>query len=380
MARVRRAVRAIDRQIIANTARRLVANKRTRRRTGLYPLANLFLFITMRCNAKCDHCFCWQDLNIGIPELTLEQVDRLAETVPPFDILILTGGEPTLRRDLPEVLAAFAKRRKASVLRINTNALFPDKLVRMAEDFKAEFPDVGIDFQISLDGLRETHDRIRGVPGNFDKVIESLRKLWPLQEKYPAVAVNVLTIINSMNYRELVELNDLLRREVSPAVYQGFEIMRDVNRTAWNILPEIREANVAPKSNMDLPPVEDFPKIVADLERINEGSPYRADAYRLHTIATLRMIATGKPQFPCVTAGSAVGVIYSNGDVAHCEFTKPFANLAQFDFDFSALWQSEAAWERRGQIRCCHCTHGSFHGKAVEYSWRGIAGMVRQAL
>jgi MoaA/NifB/PqqE/SkfB family radical SAM enzyme len=372
-------IRRIDREIIAGTARRLVRNNRVRRETGLYPLANLFLFITMRCNAKCDHCFCWQDLNVGIPEMSVEQLDRVAETVPPFNILILTGGEPTLRRDLLEVMGCFAKRRKVDVLRINTNALFPDKLVKLTEDFKAEFPDVGIDFQISLDGLRETHDGIRGVPGNFDKVIESLQRLWPLQARYPATAVNVLTIINALNYRQLYELNDLLRREVSPDIYQGFEIVRDVNRTAWNILPAIREENVAPK-NMDLPPVEDFPGIIADLERINAGSPWRADAYRLHTIATLRMIATGKPQYPCVTAGSAVGVVYSNGDVAHCEFTKPFANLEAFGFDFDALWQSEAAWERRRQIRCCHCTHGSFHGKAVEYSWRGIAGMVKQSL
>lgn len=372
-------MREIDRQIIADTTKRLIANRRERKRLGIYPLANLFLFITMRCNARCDHCFCWKDLNVGIPEMDLEQIGKLAESVPPFKILILTGGEPMLRRDLYEVMAEFARREKAEVIRINTNALMPDKMVEVSERFKTEFPYTGLDFQISLDGLEETHDRIRGVPGNFKKVIESLQRLWPLRAKYPAFEVNALTIITDQNYRELVDLNDYLREQVSPDLTHGLEIMRDVNRTAWNILPEIREDDVAPK-NMDLPPVEDFPLIIRDIEKINSRAHYRADAYRLHTIATLKMIETGKPQYPCVTAGQSVGVIYSNGDVAHCEFTKPFANLEEYDFDFHALWFGDKANARRQQIKCCHCTHGSFHGKAVEYSWRGIAGMVKQAI
>jgi MoaA/NifB/PqqE/SkfB family radical SAM enzyme len=371
-------VRRIDRQILSDTARRLMRNNRIKRETGLYPLENLFLFITMRCNAKCDHCFCWQDLNIGIPEMSLEQLARIAETIQPFRTLILTGGEPMLRKDLGEVLVEFAKRGKVEVLKINTNGLAPDKMLRLTHEFKSRFPHVGLDFQISLDGLEETHDRIRGVPGNFRKVIDALQKLFPLQKELPAFAVNILTIVNAQNWRELVPLNTYLRETISPDIYQGFEMVRDVDRTAWNIPDEIREKNVGPRA-MDLPPIEAFPEIAEAYRLINRRSPYRADAYRVHSLATLKMIETGKPQFPCVTAGQSVGVLYSNGDVAHCEFTKPFANLAKYDFDFNALWHGPEAMERRTQIRGCHCIHGSFHGKAVEYSWLGLAKMARMA-
>lgn len=377
--RKQRRVQAIDRAILTDTARRLMRNNRIRRRTGLYPLDNLYLFITMRCNAKCDHCFCWQDLNIGIPELTLEQVTRLAETVPRHRCLVLTGGEPSLRRDLLDVLCAFAERDKVELLRVNTNALMPERLVELAHEFKRRHPHTGLDFQLSLDGLEETHDRIRGVPGNFRKVIETARKLWPLRAQYPSLAVSFLTVVTNLNYKELVALNDHLREHVGPDVYQGFEVMRDVNRTAWNVPEEIREANVAPK-NMDLPPVEDFELIAEALETIRRRSPWHVDAFRLHNLAQLEMIRTGREQYPCVVAGSAVGVIYCNGDVAHCEFTKPFANLAEFGFDFDALWHSDAANHRRTQIRQCHCTHGCYLGKSVEYSWKGLGRMLRQAV
>ncbi len=369
----------IDRAILKDTTRRLVRNKAEKRRTGRYPLDMLILYVTMRCNARCDHCFCWEDLNVGIREMTLEEIESLADSVPPMRQLLLTGGEPTLRRDLLEVARAFAKRGKTEMVRINTNGLKPDKLIELAQAFKSEFPGVGMDFQLSLDGLEETHDRIRGVPGNFKKVIESLQKLYALRTELSAFSSHVLTVITEQNYRELLPLNDLLRSEVAPDVVQGFELVRDVETTAWLIPQEVSEKGVGPKA-MALPPREAFPQIAADLKTINARGPFRANAFHVHNLAQLRMVETGKEQYKCVTAGSAVGVVYSNGDVAHCEFTLPFANLAEFDYDFNVLWNSDAANERRRQISKCYCIHGCFHGKAVEYSWKGIAEMAKAAM
>jgi hypothetical protein len=73
-------------------------------------------------------------------------------------------------------------------------------------------------------------------------------------------------------------------------------------------------------------------------------------------------------------------VIYSNGEVLACGFTRPFANLQQFNLDFSALWSSQAAAERRSQIKQCHCIHGCYVGKSVEFSWKGLATTTLEAL
>jgi MoaA/NifB/PqqE/SkfB family radical SAM enzyme len=372
-------MRPIDRRIIKDTAKRLVHNTREKKRTGLYPLELAILYVTMRCNAKCDHCFCWEDLNVGIPEFTLEQFAKLADSMPRVRMLLMTGGEPTLRRDLDEIFRIFASRDKADVIQINTNGLKPDKIMAFVEQMKAEFPGTGLDLQISLDGLPDTHDAIRGVPGNFAKALETARRVHELKRTVPMLSANLLTVITEKNYRELVELNELLQREVAPDVIHGFELVRDVATTAWGIPPEIAEKGVGPKA-MKLPPVEDFPAIEADLKLIHSRGPFRANAFHIHNLAQLRMVATQREQYKCVTAGQAVAVLYSNGDVAHCEFTLPFANLREFDHDFDALWHSDAANERRRQIRSCYCIHGCFHGKAVEYSWRGVAAMTKAAL
>ena len=372
-------MRSIDLKILKDTTKRYFHNRAEKQRTGLYPLDMVILYVTMRCNAKCSHCFCWEDLNVGIPEMSLEEIDKIAESIPPFRQLVLTGGEPTLRKDLPEVFGAFAKRGKAQTILVNTNGLKPQLIGEMAEKIKTQYPETGLDFQISLDGLAETHDRIRGVPGNFNKAIETLKLVTELGRKHRWLTCHVLTVITDKNCGELVALNDYLREHVSPDIVHGFELVRDVATTAWEIPPEIAEKGVGPKV-LALPPREAFPQIAADLRTINNRSVYRANAFHIHNLAQLRMVETAQEQYPCVTAGQSVGVLYSNGDVAHCEFTLPFANLREFNYDFPALWNGEASNARRAQIRHCYCIHGCFHGKAVEYSLKGIAAMAKAAL
>jgi len=372
-------MRSIDRQIVTEAARHLVRARAEKRRTGLYPLEDLYVFITMRCNAKCDHCFCWEDLNVGIPELTLPQLQRIAETITPLEMICFSGGEPTLRRDLVEVLDLFASRQKVRTLKINTNGLNPGRVEEIATRFKEAHPNVGLEFQFSIDGLEETHDRIRGVPGNFRKVLESMKRVKELGKRFPALAGGALTVVTSLNYKELVALNDRLLAEIGPDVGHGFELMRDVNTKAWNLHPDAAESGVGPK-NMALPPVEAFAEIADAYRLILRRSPILANAFYLHNLAQLRAVETGKEQVKCVTAGQSVGVLYSNGDVAACEFTKPFANLAAHDFDFMALWSSDAAGHRRSQLAKSHCIHGCYMGKSVEMSFTGIAKMTGTAL
>lgn len=56
-------------------------------------------------------------------------------------------------------------------------------------------------------------------------------------------------------------------------------------------------------------------------------------------------------------AGYIDGVIFPNGDVALCEFTKPFINLHDFNLDFNKLWNSSKTEQMRHKIQECFCTH-----------------------
>lgn len=86
-------------------------------------------------------------------------------------------GEPTLREDLPEILELFYKNNHIKDVNIPTNGLKPDRIVEWVKRFRQNCPDCNINVSLSLDGFGTTHDTQRGVPGNFYKALETLRKI-----------------------------------------------------------------------------------------------------------------------------------------------------------------------------------------------------------
>ena len=79
----------------------------------------------------------------------------------------LTGGEPTLRTDLIDILRAIVRRHPRISLNLNTNAFNTAGLLRFVEAAAAETQRLTV--MVSLDGMGEAHDRIRGIPGAFTR-------------------------------------------------------------------------------------------------------------------------------------------------------------------------------------------------------------------
>jgi molybdenum cofactor biosynthesis enzyme MoaA len=66
------------------------------------------MFVTNRCNATCEHCFYWRELNTKVKEeLTVVEYDRLARSIGPMLQVTFTGGSPELRKDLPDLVERF---------------------------------------------------------------------------------------------------------------------------------------------------------------------------------------------------------------------------------------------------------------------------------
>ena len=71
-------------------------------------LGTVILFVTSRCNAFCKTCFYHEELNQP-GDLTFEQIEQVSRTMPAITDLWLSGGEPTLRRDLSEIINLFVR-------------------------------------------------------------------------------------------------------------------------------------------------------------------------------------------------------------------------------------------------------------------------------
>ena len=166
-------------------------------------LESIFLFVTGRCNAKCAMCFYAQEMDKKQPDLTFDEIKKISETAGQFNRLWISGGEPTLREDLPEILELFYKNNHIKDVNIPTNGLKPDRIVEWVKRFRQNCPDCNINVSLSLDGFSTTHDTQRGVPGNFYKALETLRKI---QENFGddgKVLKNIATVITKYNIDQI---------------------------------------------------------------------------------------------------------------------------------------------------------------------------------
>ncbi len=176
------------------------------------PPETISFFLTFLCNLRCEMCGQWGEKGVykeyGKEQLKQrldkETIHRILDDAKSYSPTItLFGGEPMMYPGWTEIVKASVERG----LRCNmvTNGVY---LTKYAE----ELVEMGMDEIIfSLDGPRELHDKIRGIPGTFDKAMEGLYKLKELKKKTgrtkPAVTVN--TTINEDNYEDLGKIFDI---------------------------------------------------------------------------------------------------------------------------------------------------------------------------
>ena len=168
----------------------------------------LILGMTNLCNSKCVTCFYWDHLNVNRHlEMKLDEYDRALADLGSLYSVVLTGGEPTLNRELPEITRLLYRRHDASNVTMPTNSIIPEQVesivARVLESRKDERQTFTVG--LSLDHLGERHDFIRGAPGNFVKIEETYRRLAALKARSRGFTLNVQTVLASFNKDDLAE-------------------------------------------------------------------------------------------------------------------------------------------------------------------------------
>src|SRR3989449_6471671 len=176
-------------------------------------LNTVIFFVTSHCNATCETCFYWDELNQE-GDLSWEEIVKLSENTPPFTDLWFSGGEPTLRKELPEIIDLFIRNNGVRYINLPTNGLKPHRIYEVAEHCLSTNPGVELHVNISLDGLRESHDFMRGVPGNFERAIEAGHLLRRLKPRFGLrLIVNINTVITRDNLDEIIPLAEYIYSE-----------------------------------------------------------------------------------------------------------------------------------------------------------------------
>lgn len=154
--------------------------------------------ITRRCNARCRHC------HLGVPvkdekQASPERFGEICREIKPVAILV-SGGEPLLRKDVEDVVSALADPEGAPYVAMTTNGWLLDK------ERYHRFRQLGVDrFSISLDFPDERHDEFRKLPGLFRRIESLVESLEGDGEK----AINISCVLQKLNFRDMIKFAEL---------------------------------------------------------------------------------------------------------------------------------------------------------------------------
>lgn len=172
--------------------------------TDVHELNYLFWECTLRCNLHCTHCGSDCTLDSGHPDMPMEDFLRAFDTIPKEELLhrftvVLTGGEPLMRKDICQIGMELRKRRVGWGM-VSNGQLYTQEMHQrlMAAGMGA--------LTISLDGLAEDHDWMRGRTNTFGRTMEAIG----IAAKERRLNFDVVTCVNQRNLPHLQEIHDLL--------------------------------------------------------------------------------------------------------------------------------------------------------------------------
>ncbi|MEK7733364.1 MAG: radical SAM protein, partial [Planctomycetota bacterium] len=164
--------------------------------------------VGQRCNLKCIHCYS-QSKDIEYPnELTTKDAKAMLDDLADYGapVILFSGGEPLMRPDLLELIGYAKEKGLRAVISTNGTLITKEKALELKK-FGLSY--VGI----SLDGLKETNDRFRGIPGAYDLALEGIRNCLAT-----GIKVGLRFTINKRNAHDVAGIFQLIEKEKIPRV------------------------------------------------------------------------------------------------------------------------------------------------------------------
>jgi MoaA/NifB/PqqE/SkfB family radical SAM enzyme len=327
-------------QEIPSVVRDLYENHVTKHFKVIAPTV-LHVNVNLRCNTQCAMCNIWEIKSpheLGLDELATIFTDPVYARI---EYIVLAGGEPTLRKDLPEIVELMHKhmpRLKKLMIpsnvidRLSVQRQFP-RIARYCADHK-----IRLTLAVSLDGIGETHDKIRGVKGAYAKVMDSIVFMKQLQKEAP-YNLTIDPTIFSMNIHEMQKLKDLAERLEMPITFQIAATADDYYHNAE--MDKVLSVDDHGRTRM----VNFLKRQVAESSLLDALAYYYAEVVENLQGARARAL-------PCPFADQGL-LLNPDGSLQYCHNSRPIGNA--LESGSSALYYEKNNLAYRLQVRKDSC-------------------------
>jgi len=339
--------------------------------TGNKDMPNYLIFhVTSICNSKCITCFNWKNLNKK-DELTLAEIEKISKHMTHIEYLTLGGGEPFLRKDLSEICKVFYTNNSVRAFSIPTNGLSPDVVKKTTEEILKGCPDALVRVSLSIDGIGELHDHIRGIKGNFEKIWETHNSLQDLKKDYKNLGILAATTFCKHNQDKAIEIYRYIKKEMKIDQYNinyirgdaRNPIMKDVDIEKYEELINYIEINMTQKDNTYIDRLLDLLPILTRRE-------------------VLRTLRSEERIYEC-HAGRRMIVIDSFGNVFPCEMLdEKLGNLRDYDYDLKKILELENTRRLLKFIKDkkCNCTWECAIQDSIVYNYKRYPSILKKVM
>jgi Fe-coproporphyrin III synthase len=313
------------------TVLKLIDTKMSRflNKTPLGPSV-VHLEVTKRCNLKCQMCDIWKDYiknpSLAKEELTLKHYIQLAKELKRMKVAAvgITGGEPSLKVNIIEIVKAFKRRDIA--IHMNTNGTTISRIIPKLAEAKID------SVTVSIDSFGQTHNETRGVPNTFEKAIKTLKEL----KQSGIKRVGIGTLIMGQDPEHLRKLT-LLAKDLGVYIsFAGF----DVGLIKDNVQERKKE----------------FRNVIKGIKMINKLRKIHPHIIVLPSYLKYMVKQTKNPKkIKWCYAGFSTCIIESNGNVKPCYQYPVIGNIK--DRGFKKVWHSYKMQSIRKRIKsgCVGC-------------------------
>ena len=313
-----------------------IAKSLRKSETADHPLRQLFWECTLRCNLKCRHCGSDCKQVASTPDMPREDFFRVldgiaAHTDPHKVFVIVSGGEPTMRPDLEECGRGIYSRGFPWGMVTNAYGLTPERYSGLLKS--------GLhSMTISLDGLKENHDWLRGRENSFERASRAIKMVVDSN----AIAFDVVTCVNRRNFKELPQLKEHL-------ISLGLK--------EWRLFSIFPTGRAALDPDLQLP--ADMYRGMLDfiVETRKEGrikASYGCEGFLGHYEGEVR------DHFYTCQAGVTVGSVLIDGSISACTSIRSDYHQGNiYQDDFWDVWQNrfqpyrDRSWMKKDECGEC---------------------------
>lgn len=320
--------------------------------------------VTNQCNSRCGTCNIWKlykhKPQLKSKELSLQEFEKIFESIGRSVIwFTISGGEPFLRQDLVDICKSIHENCRPQILSIPTNGLLPHLIERETKDILDVCQETTVMVNLSLDGVGDVHDKIRGVQGNFENAMDTYNRLKALKDECNNLELGVHSVVSRFNVDRLLNVYKYIKRELNPDSYicEIAEHRSELFNTNNDITPDIFSYERC---------VEKLRKQLKEDYLIKRGLSKLIQSFRLEYYnLAVKELEEKRQVIPCY-AGFASCQISAYGDVWPCcilAYNASVGNLREVAYEFKRIWLSERADEIRRMIKAgiCYCPMANAH-------------------